>query len=254
MKKLLYILSICAGALVEWFMLKTGIAMGMAKITFGQIVSDVRGKIAGMVFAKGHYGNYIRTKATPINPNSLAQSNVRNYMTLASRAWKALTDAQRLQWSGPQYAQSKNNQIGGSKSLTGFNTFVQAYLNLKTIGIAPLTDYEGADTPANFTALSGTLAYGPDVMEMVFAPAILAADNVIVYATAPHSVGVNFVKSEFRQIAVINSGAISPFDITTAYTDVFGQIPLAGEACHIKVRPIRKATGRSGSELSSKLK
>lgn len=232
----------------------TGLIFVMAKITFGQVVSDVRGKIAGMVFSKGHYGNYIRTKATPINPKSTAQSTVRNYMALASRAWKSLTDAQRLQWKGVEYLGSKNNQIGGGKSLTGFNAFVQMARNMREIGLSPLTDYAGNATPASFTSLSGTLSYGPDKMEIAFAPAIAVSDNVVIFATAPHSAGKDFVKSEYRKIAVLSSADVTPYDLTAEYEAKFGAIPLSGEACHVKARPIKTTTGRAGSELSSKLK
>ena len=63
----------------------------MAKIKLSAIVSEMRGKLNGSVFSKNRGGAYIRTKVTPVNPQSLAQGLVRATLTNLSQAWRGLT-------------------------------------------------------------------------------------------------------------------------------------------------------------------
>ena len=42
----------------------------MAKILTTAIVADIRNKLNGSVFSKNRYGAYVRTKVTPVNPQT----------------------------------------------------------------------------------------------------------------------------------------------------------------------------------------
>jgi hypothetical protein len=52
------------------------------KMKFGAIVTEGRGKIGGHVASKNKSGAYLRTKVTPVNRQSVAQSNVLRGMRL----------------------------------------------------------------------------------------------------------------------------------------------------------------------------
>lgn len=47
----------------------------MAKIKFGMMMTDARGKLGGQVFSKNRSGSYVRTKVTPVNPQTTTQQN-----------------------------------------------------------------------------------------------------------------------------------------------------------------------------------
>ena len=49
----------------------------MAKIKFGMMMTDARGKLGGQVFSKNKGGAYVRTKVTPSNPQTIAQTTRR---------------------------------------------------------------------------------------------------------------------------------------------------------------------------------
>jgi hypothetical protein len=49
----------------------------MAKIKFGMMMTDARGKLGGHVFSKNRSGAYVRTKVTPVNGQTTAQTGVR---------------------------------------------------------------------------------------------------------------------------------------------------------------------------------
>ena len=57
----------------------------MAKILMTAIVADIRNKLNGSVFSKNRYGAYVRTKVTPVNPQSTAQQNTRNNLSLSHK-------------------------------------------------------------------------------------------------------------------------------------------------------------------------
>jgi hypothetical protein len=48
------------------------------KVLYGQIISEARGKLGGLVASKNTYGNYMRNKVTPANPQTTEQVAARN--------------------------------------------------------------------------------------------------------------------------------------------------------------------------------
>lgn len=214
----------------------------MAKIKFGQIISEARGKIAGMVFSKNRSGNFIRQKVTPINPGTGYQIAVRTSLRTASKKWQTLSDDVRNEF----YAQAQNislkNSLGDPIRISGYNFFVGLCRDAVTIGQATPTSYPGRTEPSQIVTCSGACSYGPDKILLTFTPAVPAADRWVIYATKPLSLGVNFVKSEYRIIGYLVNGNISPFDVTALYTTKFGAIPQVGKQSFFKLTPINIAT------------
>ena len=70
------------------------------KILWGALVVDGRRKIGGQVASKNRGGAYMRNKVTPVNPQTAAQTAIRNRLAGLSQAWRALTAAQRAAWNG----------------------------------------------------------------------------------------------------------------------------------------------------------
>ncbi len=69
----------------------------MARIKLAPIVSDASGKIAGTVFSRWKGRNYIRKLVTPHNPQSAAQTVVRDSMARCVELWRSLTAALKVQ-------------------------------------------------------------------------------------------------------------------------------------------------------------
>ena len=95
----------------------------MAKILLTHIAADIRGHAGGTVFSKNTFGNYIRNKVTPVNPNTVAQALVRSRFTSISQDWKGLTEAQRQAWNQGAINFQNTDIFGNSVPLTGFNLF-----------------------------------------------------------------------------------------------------------------------------------
>ena len=223
----------------------------MAKILLGVFAPEIRGHAGGTVFSKNTFANYIRNKVTPVNPSTVAQALVRSRFTGLSQDWRGLTQAQRDAWNQGAQAFAHTNIFGNNVPLTGFNLFKQLNQNLLAAGAAQIDDIPTVSDVFAFTSQSLSADTTGGTIDLTFAPAIPVGTSVIVYATPGVSAGINFVKSEFRQIVVLGSGNASPFDATAVYTAVFGALPTVGQKVFFETRPILDSSGQSGQRLKS---
>jgi hypothetical protein len=88
-------------------------------------------------------------------------------------------------------------------------------------------------------------------MAVTFAPVIPAGSDVIIKATPAMSPGISFVKSEYRQVIVLENGDLTGIAIATEYEAVFGDIGAAGQKIHFQALWINNTTGQSGTVLST---
>ncbi len=226
----------------------------MAKVKFGAMMTDARGKLGGQVFSKNRGGAYLRTKVTPVNPQTASQQEVRNRLTAFSQGFRSLTLAQIMSWNSAVVDFQTTDIFGDLKKPTGLNLYVKLNSNIDQAGGAaidtPPNIGDTANSPAVMTAMTAT-AVGGGAISVVFAPTPVAADNALVlYATRPLSAGKNFVKNEFRQIAVIPAAGTSPYSATTAYTTKFGAVA-AGQKIVFRIVPINKLSGIQGAAIEA---
>jgi hypothetical protein len=195
----------------------------MAKIKLSAVVSEMRGKLNGSVFSKNRGGAYLRTKVTPVNPQTIAQGNVRARLTTFSQAWRSLTAAQIQAWNAAVSNFVGTDIFGDIKTPSGINLYNKLNLNLAAAGQTAISnpplpvgvgyvsalslaaDASASTIAATFTAVGGS-----------------AGQTVIVQATKGVSAGKNFVKSEYRQISTFSGSATSPQAIGAAYVTKFG--------------------------------
>lgn len=150
-----------------------GVTSGMARITLGPNVTDIRGRFGSIVYSIWKTGvQYMRQVANVIsNPGSDDQAAIRNRMTLVSKRWyDVLTDDQRAGWN--DWAQTKpgmGNGDGGIYNIikgnggimSGINAYVMANAWLVSIG-APIVDGAplGLTPPSAPTSLNAAYAGG----------------------------------------------------------------------------------------------
>ena len=223
----------------------------MAKIKFGGPIMDARGKLAGIVFSANTHGAYIRRRVTPVNVASPAQLLVRQFFTANSQGWRGLTDDQRKGFIEQKDNFKTTDVFGDSKSPTGQNLFIKLNQNLLQISESALTDVPLPEEVQGFIRLALEADTGIGTFTLTFDPAIDAGVKVLVFATAPLSAGVNFVKADFRIIAVLDSSDVSPKDLAAEYIDKNGALPQVGAKVFVQLRPIRLATGIPGTLIKA---
>lgn len=213
------------------------------KAKFGAIVVAGSGKIGGHVASHNRAGAYFRTKVTPVNPQSTAQLAVRNRLGTRSQAWRGLTDVQRSAWIGAVSAFAKTDIFGDLKNPTGFNLYQKLNNNLVTVGAAPIAVPPIPDAVATVSVTSITPAAGTGAVPMVLSGAVPSDTAVKVFATAPQSPGVSFVKSEYRLITTLPAATATPVALGTAYTTKFGSFT-AGQKIFFKIVFTSTETGQ----------
>jgi hypothetical protein len=196
------------------------------KTLFGAIIVDGRGKLGGHVGQKNASGTFLRTKTSPVNRRSSAQQSRRSLVADLTKSWASLTDAQRLLWINWAVLKPVTNVFGKTFTKSGFNMFVEVNLNLVNVGEERSLDPDTAEVVAEIFYDWGV---GFDVEDasgiiVTFNPPIDSVTKVIVFATQPTSAGMNSGGSLYRQIAILDDTAISPYSIADQYKAKFGHM------------------------------
>lgn len=84
------------------------------------------GSIAGVTHARNRFGNYIRPRTKPVNPNSLLQGTIREALAMLTQRWHdTLTSTQRIAWATYAAAIAMKNRLGETIYITGFNHYLR---------------------------------------------------------------------------------------------------------------------------------
>ena len=206
----------------------------MAKIKFGMMMTDARGKLGGQVFSKNKGGAYVRTKVTPTNPQTTAQSLVRALFGVISQGWSALTNAQRTAWRGAIDSWKTTDVFGDLLAPTGKELYQRLNNQAQVVGYSAILTPPAKVVLPDDIISKATLGVGAGTLTLVGA-STSAAITVDVWATAPLTAGTKFVKNRIRQIYSATGDTYSPTDAYDAYEDKFG-IPATSDNLYIAVK------------------
>lgn len=95
------------------------------QVKFGAIVTSGSGKIGGQFISGDRSGSSLRTKNFKAKNSQVNTISQRGIVSVVSRAWRELTEAQRQLWQSYVAAQYSKNFVYGATSLSGFQTFMQ---------------------------------------------------------------------------------------------------------------------------------
>ena len=216
------------------------------KIKFGAMIVAGSGKIGGHVASKNRAGAYLRTKVTPVNPNSTFQANVRNTLSTISSSWRGLTQAQILSWNNAVGMYKITDIFGSIQNPSGFNLFQRLNNNLTRAGVATITAPPlPVAIPVIITAVASQVHAGATLITFTTDP-IVTASVIEVFATAPLSSGKSFVKSELRFIGLMPTLAAHVATLTTLYAAKFGGPGVAGQKVFFLLKQVSNVTGQAG--------
>ena len=216
------------------------------KTKFGAIIVAGSGKIGGHVASHNRGGSYLRTKVTPINPNTSFQASVRNRLATIATSWKGLTAMLRLNWNNAVSMYKATDIFGDIKQPSGFNLFQKLNNNLSRIGVATLTAPPlPVALPIITSGILASIHAGAMTVTFTVDP-IITASVVEILATAPQSPGISFVKSQFRVIGLMPAIVTHVATITALYNAKFGAPAAIGQQVFIKMRQISNVSGQSG--------
>lgn len=102
-----------------------------------QIVSRGSGSIGGVVWSHNRGGQYLRSRVTPVNPNTVFQQVVRSLVSALASLWTdGLTQLQRDAWDSYGAGVPVRNRMGNMITLTGLNMYVRSNVPIQQAGFA----------------------------------------------------------------------------------------------------------------------
>jgi hypothetical protein len=178
------------------------------------------GSVAGTTSSRNRFGQYRRTRAIPVNPDSSAQAGVRARQSANAAAWRALTDLQRAGWDSLGLSFVRTDSLGQTYNLTGFMAFCSVNNVNLAAGDPTTADAPAYLTPDALTSVDITLA--ADTFSIAYTVTPLPTDaRLAVFASPQRSSGRRY-ESDYRLIQVSAAAAASPADIFTAYSARLG--------------------------------
>jgi hypothetical protein len=225
----------------------------MAKIKFGNIVVDMRGKISGNVYSKNKGGAYSRVRVVPSNPKSVAQSAVRAIFTILSQAWRGLTSTQRLSWNQGVGNFARKNSLGDSHNLSGNALFVSLNKNLADVSIAQNDECPAPQAVESVTVATAVADESSQSLIVTLTGAVPANTSLKVMASPTVSAGVNSIGTKMRQIGSFAAAHAAGLTLTTTYLAKFGVIGAAGSKIFVELVPVNETTGQVGAAIRSEI-
>lgn len=183
------------------------------------------GSLAGQTASRNRYGQYLRTRATPVNPSSSFQVTVRARLATNASNWRDLTAAQRLAWADLGSQITRNDSLGQSYTLTGFGAYCLVNNNKLAAGDTAISDPIAYAVPDPLLTITPTATVA--TLSVAYTTTPLAAGvRLFVYASPGRSPGRIF-EGDYRLVSVTAAAAASPANIFAAYVLRFGA-PVVG--------------------------
>lgn len=223
----------------------------MARIKFGMMMTDARGKLGGHVFTKARSGATVRTKVSPTNPKTSAQGAVRSTFGALSQSWRNLSEEQRIAWNNKAATVGKTNIFGDSYFPSGKNLYVAINTNILNAGgsavTSPPADIALPDVLFNgisFDALAGTLEVS---LQSLTNP---TGNTALVFCSPYLSKGVFNASGKERFVTAVDlTGTSTVADIYDAYVAKYGAIQ-SGRKIFAKVKIVNVSSGQSSPWFS----
>lgn len=191
------------------------------------------GSLAGQTSSHNRFGQYRRSRATPVNPNSSYQAAVRARMADFATEWRGLTATQRAGWAALGDSMTRTDGLGQTYTLTGLQAYASVNANRASAGYGSISDAIALEIPDPLTSISLTLTTAAFTVGYDPSP-IGGSDRLLLYASKQVSAGKSY-QSDVRLTAVSSFGVATPYDFKTEYEARHGALVL-GNRIFVEVR------------------
>lgn len=190
------------------------------------------GSVGARTSSRNRSGQYVRQRAIPTQPRTVAQIAARSKLTSQSAAWRGLTSAQRAAWNAFAQSFTVTNSLGTTINLTGAQCFIKVNtVNLlngdATVNLPPALPAFVACTATGVTAVAAT----PLIQIAGANPA--AGTKFMIFASPQLSAGVTF-NAKYAYLQTSQTFAAGQMSIQTAYAARYGAL-IVGKQIFVKV-------------------
>src|SRR5882762_580400 len=118
------------------------------------------GSYQGITSSRNRNGQYVRTRATPVQPRSASQLSVRAHQSTNAAAWRTLTQTQRDGWLSLGLSMTRTDSLGQSQNLTGFQAYCSVNNLSRLVGNAAVANAPSVLAPTALLTVTPTAANG----------------------------------------------------------------------------------------------
>lgn len=219
----------------------------MALVKFGAGVSEMRGKEGGVIYSRNAYGSYIKTKVSPINPQTARQLEERTLMGNQAQNWAGLSASEKAGWVNLGSQVTRINRFGDTTNYSGFSLFMKCNRNIVLAGGSAVDEAPTVPTIPVLNAVSVTAGLGIDEINLTFTPTpVPAGYAMLVYMTNNILTGRSFVKNYYRFICKVAAAQTSPQELKDEWAAVFSNVMVVGARIFVKAKLVHLASGFEG--------
>jgi hypothetical protein len=136
----------------------------MARVQYGVIVTELKGKINGQVFQGGANGFVLRNKGYTRGSTSVLRQAANNNLVTNTSNWRNLTDGQRASWNSGTANWLFTNKFGATYTGSGFQVFNSLNTTLLSLGLTPVSTMPSVAAPNNPGTVSAVLVNNGDLV------------------------------------------------------------------------------------------
>lgn len=183
------------------------------------------GSQQGTTWSRNRFGQYQRSRATPVNPNSTQQGVVRARMSANAASWRALTAAQRAGWAGLGLSMTRTDSLGQTYTFNGFMAYCSINNNNVAAGNAVVSDAPALVTPS--ALLTATITLTAAALSIAYTTTPLSAGSRLFSFNGPQRSAGRAYEGDYRLLAVSAAAAASPANLYAAFVAKWG-VPIVG--------------------------
>lgn len=220
----------------------------MAIFTPGPMAAQISGSIGGTTFSHNKGGAYIRNRAIPTDPSSVAQLARRATLSTLSSTWQDLLAAEREAWAEWSRQNPVINALGSSILLSGHQGYIKLNSKILLAGNTKIDVPPISAAPDAFTSVVQDGDIGLGDVNLTFAPALEAGNQVELWGAITNSAGITYVENLYKFVSFSPVDEASPWDNESDLIAALGTLTV-GQTLHIKAAQYDPATGQSSQFL-----
>jgi hypothetical protein len=215
----------------------------MAKVLYSGLVSQLVNALGSNVFFRNRTGDVVRARITPPNPQSGAQTTIRNAWKQATSEWSStLTQAQRDGWQDLADRNPWPHKLTTPRPLTGQQLWCRCRIPNLQFNVFPLSydppPYLDVEQPLTFTINTASISLASLQLELTYTP----QKNGYVYpgyltlsSGPPTTAGRKCGPFTWKILTTILTTNISFANWYDTWSAAYGT-PTAGTRLHLKIK------------------
>lgn len=213
------------------------------------LVTQISGSVGGLTGSHNQGGMYFRARSIPVNPNTVQQQAVRNFLSQCATAWLGtLTAAQRAAWETYAANVPLVDALGEPRHTTGIAHYIRSNVPRLQAGLPRVDAGPTIFALPTFNTLSFSVDAANDEIDVVFDDTEAWVDEddcgLLIYCSRPQGATINYWKGPYRYADMIEGNSVTPE--TSPYAAALPFPAEVGHVVHAKCL-LSRADGRLSS-------